>query len=116
MTAPTQSPLVGRVAEALAEHDRCRLCEGSDRHCNHHRELAQKALDACHAEEMRQVIELLVYAKKMKDREGDSPAYRAKKEEGWTHARALLAKLYHGSSSISGPDNTNNYSAWGQKP
>ncbi|VTR95113.1 unnamed protein product [Gemmata massiliana] len=54
---------------------------------------AQAVLDACHAEEMRDVIGLLVYAKDMKDRSGDTPAYRAKKEEGWARARAILAKL-----------------------
>lgn len=54
---------------------------------------AQAALVACHAEEMWEAIQILVYAKDMRERDGDTPAYRAKKEEGWSRARALLVQL-----------------------
>jgi hypothetical protein len=91
MTAPTQSPLVWRVAEALAEHERCRLCEGSDTHCNHHRELAQKALDACHVEEMRDILRRLT-APYTGDPEAES--LDAIIEDG----RAILAKLGSGAA------------------
>lgn len=103
MTAAPHSSLAKRVAIALSQWMNCkklpqppiweRLQESTR---GAYLDQAQAALDACHAEEMRQVIELLVYAKDMKERSGDTPAYQAKKAEGWSRARSLLSKLESG--------------------
>lgn len=85
MNAPQQSPLVVKVGDAIRET----LVSGKLQP----ETAAQAALRACEFEEMRAALELLVYAKDMKDRAGDTPAYRAKKEEGWIRARAVLARL-----------------------
>lgn len=95
MTAASQSPLVARMAEAIRQVP---LSISSTRRSGQNglrnaEEVAQAAMEACRAEEMRQVLEILVYAKEMKERSGDTPAYRAKKEEGWSRARAVLAEL-----------------------
>ena len=87
MTAAPHSPLLEKVAKEIRGILKPLPYPGDVE------EAAQAALDACHADEMRQVLELLVYAKEMKERSGDTPAYRAKKEEGWKRARTILAKL-----------------------
>lgn len=95
MTAAPHSPLVWRVAEAIKSKALLWM-EYGDPVIDNPQEVAQAALAACHAEEMREVLELLVNAKDMKVRSGDTPAYRAKKEEGWSRAKAVLAKLERG--------------------
>ncbi len=95
MTAAPHSPLLERVARSICKASGFNPDE-PDEHTPAWRDFveeAQAALDACHAEEVREALSLLCEAKALKESNGDFPAYREVKEMGWAKAHAVLAKL-----------------------